>query len=386
MSAHRCCDCGDDGACNCLGDCNDFDKEGAQQLAGCWDCCWAPGDAIRLKANWGGTTITRRETLYPGGLPSSGPQCADVTYSGGDLEVEYLAVGCSRVCPDVFTSRVKVIFALNTSFGGVEYEKGDGWVKKSGNWRYELRQYLALVCQTVTGGVGNGDFKWYWYNDCSTPPELLRPCVQLCQTSCTDVTYTPCNGATPTSLCSGGAGIQPPSPDWYNCEHCLDAIVSCGGMKAYCCHRWVDSECAFNGNEYGEFYNAQTDQWECGYGCGANATPGRFHPITTCETAVVQTLELVPPAGAVRNCRWHEWTVDAVDYHCCKDADETGGSDFTVPGVLTSDCPLDQTYPDDWTGSECDCTVNPITPANCSPVPCNAITNLVSDGVKQVCV
>jgi len=385
VSVHRCCECSDDGACNCLGDCNDFDKDGSQQLAGCWDCCWSPGDAIRWKASWGGANIQRRETLYPG-FGGGGPQCADVTYAGGDIEVEYVVVGCSKECPPVDTTRVKVIFALNTEFGGLEFIKGVGWVKQTAQYRYRLQNYLALVCQTVTDGEGNGDFKWYTYTNCDIPPELLKPCVSLCQTDCTDVDYDPCNGQTPDSFCNGGSGIQPPSPDWYNCPRCVDALVSCGGLKAYCCYRWVDSECAFNGNEYGEYFNQQTGQFECGYGCGADATPGRFHPITTCETAVVQTLELAPPAGAERHCEWHEWTVEGIDYHCCRDAQETGGSDLVVPPAITSDCPTDQSYPDDWTGSECDCTVNPQAPANCLPVPCNAITTLVSDGAKEVCL
>lgn len=384
MSVHRCCECGGTG-CSCLGDCNDFDKEGATSLAACWDCCWSVGDKIRLTHQWGGSGIQRRETLYPG-LGGTGPQCADVFYAGGDIEVEYVVVGCSRACPDVFTDRVKVIFALNTDFGGVEYEKGYGWQIKTTQYRYVVRNYLALVCQTVTAGTGNGDFRWYWYNDCEVPAEPLQVCVSLCQTSCTDVDYVPCNGQTPESFCSGGSGIQPPSPDWYNCDHCRDALVSCGGLRAYCCYRWVDSECAFNGNEYGEYFNSTTQQFECSYGCGSDATPGRFHPITTCTTAVTQTLTLLPPAGDTRNCRWHEWTVDDENYQCCKQADESGGTDFLLPGPLTSDCPTDQTYPDDWTGDECDCTVNPQTPANCTPVPCNATTVLVGDGTKEICL
>lgn len=386
MSVHRCCqECDENAACNCLGDCNDFQNEGAKQAAECWDCCWAPGDAIRLKATWGGS-LQRRETFYPG-LNNAGPKCADVTYQGGEVEVEYVVVGCSRQCPLFETDRVKVIFALNTDFGDVEYLKSEQkWVVQTDVYRYVLETYLALVCQTVTDGEGNGDWRWVEYTSCAIPPRLLSPCVALCQTDCQDVDYVPCNQIPTDSFCAGGIGLQPPSPDFYNCERCVDALVSCGGLKSYCCYRWVDSECAFNGNEYGLYVNAQ-GQPECGYGCGADAVGG-FHPITTCLTAVVQTLELAPPNGSTRHCQWHEWTdQQGNENHCCRNAAEGGGEDLEEPQDLEPLCPLNQSYPDDWIGPECDCTASPITPANCEPLDCPAGTTvLVSSGAKAVCL
>lgn len=388
---HGCCNCSNEPTCNCLGDCNDLGASGSTSASGCWDCCWSTGDAIRFRADWAGSgSSTKRETLYAS-LPShqGRPQCADVTYEGGSIEVEYVVVGCSTTCPEVYPGRVKVIFALNTRFGGVVWSPAaQHYVVETATWRYRLKQYLALTCQSVTNGVGDGDFAWHWYNTCETPLQL-PVCVAPCRTQCQDVQYEPCNGTTPRPYCDGGSGLPVHGPDYFNCDHCVDAVVDCGGLKAYCIYRWTTQECAFNGNAYGQLDQSPV---VCGNDCETEMVPGNFHPVETCTTAFVQTLELVPPAGSSRNCLWHEWTVEGVDYQCCRAAAKVpGGTDIDVPTTPTTPAVANQSWPGTgWTysgaGDDCDCFQNPQTVTSCDPVPCPAVSTAVSTGVETVCL
>jgi hypothetical protein len=387
---HGCCDCANEPTCNCLGDCNDLGAAGSTTASGCWDCCWSTGDAIRLKATWTGTA-TRRETLYAS-LPQHGgaPQCADVTYQGGSIEVEYIVVGCSTSCPEVYAGRVKVLFALNTRFGGAVWDAGSQqYVVNGSGFTYPLKQYLALTCQQVTDGVGDGDFHWHHYNSCETPLQL-PVCVTPCRTLCQDVSYEPCNGTTPRPYCSGASGLPVHGPDFYQCEHCVDAVVDCGGLKAYCLYRWVTSECAFNGNAYGQLNQSPI---VCGNDCETEMVAGAFHPVETCLVAFAQTLELAPPTGSSRNCLWHEWTdgEPPVDRQCCRAAAKVpGGTDIDVPTSPTQPSLGNQSWPSTgWTysgaGDACDCFQNPQTVTSCDPVECPDITTEVSTGVLTVC-
>ena len=383
MSHHGCCNCANEPTCNCLGDCNDLGAEGSQSAANCWGCCWSLGDAIRLKANWAGSGQQfRRETQYAAG--GSG-RCADVSYSGGEIEVEYLVVGCSTTCPTGFAGRTKVLFALNTRFGDVEWSAADqSYVVQNSAWRYKVRTQLALVCESEEDA---GDHAWRWFNDCNSP-ELLPVCVQPCRDGCVDVAYSQCNGGTNSSYCSGGSAIAVHGPDYYQCEHCVDAVVDCGGLKAYCVYRWVDSECAYNGNAYGQL---ATDPVSCGNDCEDNMS-GSYHPVETCLTAFAQTLRLEPPVGSSRACLWHEWTAGGVDYQCCRSAAKVpGGTDIDVPTTPTTPTVGSHSWPSTgWTysgaGDPCDCFQSPQTVTSCVPTQCPAVTTAVTDFEVPVCL
>lgn len=325
----------------------------------------------------------KRETQYaPGGVG----KCADVYYSGGSIEVEYIVVGCSNECPDVFAGRTKVLFALNTRFGGVEWHPGSSsYVVQTSAWRYVLRTKLALVCESSEDA---GDHAWRWFNVCDDP-QPLPVCVDVCRDSCVDVTAAQCNGVSSSSYCSGGIGIPVHGPDFYNCEHCIDAVVDCGGLKAYCLYRWTTSECAWNGNAYGVL---DTDPTSCGNGCEDAMIPGQFHPVETCLTAFAQTLRLEPPVGSSRSCLWHEWTEGGVDYQCCRSAAKTpGGTDIDVPATPATPTVNPHSWPSiGWTytgtGAPCDCYQNPQTVSSCVPTQCPATTSAVSSGTKVVCL
>ena len=384
----KCC-CEDPLACDCLGDCNDHGvDEGTLQATGCIECCWSVGDAIRFKHVWATTQEMRRETQYAS-LPTHGgrPQCADVTYEGGSIEVQYIAVGCSTVCPEINTDRVKIIFALDEKFGGVYFDNAEqSWTVAGPGWKYNLQQYLAVTCQSVNAdGSGAGDYEWHWYSACDLP--LMIPvCVAPCRTGCQDVPYEPCNGTTPRPYCDGSSGLPVHGPDWSNCEHCIDAVADCGGLRAYCGYRWVASECAFSGNAYGQL---DQNPIVCGNGCETDMVAGAYHPVETCELAFFQTLEILPPAGATRQCRWHDTTVDAVVYKCCRSAANRGGTEISQPDPMSAVSIPDQSWPGTgWTQvgpDACDCFQNPTTPASCAEWECPATTSLVATGVKVVC-
>ena len=384
--SHRCCGCGEV-ECNCRSDCNDLDAPGSDSEEGCPECCWSEGDVVRLSHDWGTSTYIRRETQYAS-LPAHAgrPQCADVTYEGGSIEVEYLMVGCSTTCPDLPHARPRVLFALNPRFGGVTWSKTEQrYVVEGSGWTYPLRQYLALVCQS---DAASGDYQWWTYDDC-LDPFLPEPCVALCRTACAEVDYEPCNGTTPRDYCGGGVGLPRNGPDWFNCGHCVDAVADCGGYRSYCGYRWVTSECAMSGQEYGQQFDASTPpELVCVTDCGADMD-GDFHPIETCEVVVFQTLTILPPEGAERNCLWHEWTANSVEYQCCKDAGKVvGGDDVSVPSALTNPTIVDQSWPDTgWTADPgpCDCFATPQTVTECDPVECPAVTDLAAVSVKEVC-
>ncbi len=387
----KCC-CDDPEQCDCLGDCNDFGALGSENAASCMECCWSPGDAIRYKHVWGQTAEIRRETQYPGLNPfgCNGVQCADVTYAGGAIEVEYIAFGCSTDCPEVNPGRVKILFALNIKFPGVYFDDGlQSYAVAGPGWKYSLQQYLALTCQSVNGdGTGAGDYQWHWYSACDLPLQV-PVCVAPCRVGCQDIQYDTCDQSPTCPYCDGSSGLPVNGPDFSNCEHCIDAVADCGGLRAYCAYRWVTSECAKNGNAYGQFANPNTGVIECGYGCEPDAVVGQYHPVQTCEMAYFQTLEILPPAGAARQCRWHEWVEESVAKQCCRSAANKGGEEISLPDPMSAVSVPDQSWPSTgWTqvgADPCDCFQSLTEPASCAEVECPATTTLVAAGVKAVC-
>jgi hypothetical protein len=383
MSAHKCC-CGPEG-CTCRADCNDFGSPGAAVADGCIECCWSTGDLVRFKHVWSGTFVTRNGTAN--NFPTPGPPtCCDLTWEGGSIEAQYVAIGCDTSCPDTGNSRPKMRFALDVDFGEVIYSKdAQAYVIETSTYRYVLNQYLALECQSSNGdGTGSGDFKWYRYNVCDEPLDLV-PCVNPCLASCEEVDNSEnCGEFTFGDCCPGGGNFSP----WpFDCKHCVEVVHSCGGYRGKCSYRMDTMPCWYSGNGYG----LGVDSDACVTGCETDADLFGNNirgPVIECAPAFLQELTVSPPSGAVRSCKWlTDVEDDIIVKACCEKAElASGGSDVGSVPALTLTTGGHSFQDGDWgsNGTTCDCeTAQPLA---CDAPPCPDGTDTTTSTALNVCL